>query len=290
MTRDLFHSSMTAIAVALAMAAPAQVQEATEAPADSQATGQTAASEAETGATEPVTASEQAAPADETEPPGMDADMDEDGDAQAEAATEMDPTTGTGATDETTEDADAPVAVVETADASTCPALAVIDEGSGKVERVLKLVNDGLAQPSNLNTAYQALKDPIEESLAENDYDPACYKATIEAAQPLSTDEISGVPPTVLTDVVVRGWAEKCGEMSDSDGVFMCLEDTGQAISEGLLTNAQAITLVNALPLETVTMDDGQIDSLLMIVKEQVDAGNLTKSTQGQIVNRLMNQ
>lgn len=175
-------------------------------------------------------------------------------------------------------------------DAATCPALAIVEDGSGKVERVMKLVQDGLAQPTNLITAYRAFSEPVTESLSEGEYDAECYKATLKAVAPLSTDEISGVQPGALGDDIVEVWTEKCSEMTDGDGILMCLQDAGTALDEDLLTDSQVIRLLKGLPIESVTLDDSQIDSMLLLVKEQVDAGNLTGSAQGQIVNRLMNQ
>ncbi|MCQ0969021.1 hypothetical protein MLD63_01045 (plasmid) [Paracoccus sp. TK19116] len=267
MTRDLFNPSITALAVALALSSPAIAQDAAATSPDAAMSGADA---------EPAETSEQAAQTGETEPPLAD-------NAANTPASEVAGTSDTGT--EMTDTADAGAI-----DPATCPALAVIEDERSKIERVLKLVTDDLAQPSNLNTAYQGLQNAIAESLSDADYDPDCYKATIEAVQPLSTDEISGVQSTALSMPVVNVWADQCGEMTDADGIFVCLQNTGDAIGEGLLTDAQAITLVNALPLENVEMDDNQVDSLLMAVKEQVEAGHLSKNTQSQIVNRVLGQ
>ena len=188
--------------------------------------------------------------------------------------------------------ADAPVATVETADATgeaaDCPAMTALQDGRGKVEQVRSLFDKELAAKSNVITAYNTLGKALRKAVAGADYDPACYRQTLGALKEVTADTPEGVQEDGPASELVRGWADKCSKDADTQMLTQCFTDITDAASDGDIDDGHVITLVNSLPLTEVEMDDAQMEEFLSAVKEQVEAGTISDYQQSEIVKALI--
>lgn len=191
--------------------------------------------------------------------------------------------------------APAPVAsppAAQTSDAppADCAALKVLEDGNEKARKAVTLAEQGLATNQNVIRAYNDLGGAVGDSLEDSGYDTACYFPVLAAIKESATPDAKDVSPTIVSDKVVDAWADACAAMTDPGGVSTCLTDVVTARADDLLTENQTISLVNALPFDTVSFDDTQMTDLLTLVKEQVEAGTLSTSQQSSIADKMLNQ
>ena len=209
--------------------------------------------------------------------------VDEGTQHPAEAATQQAPApTATAPTDA--------IAAAPTDPAADCAALTVLEDGNEKARKAATLADQGLATTQNVIRAYNELGKAVGESLEESGYQTACYFPLLAAIKDSATPDIKDVSATIVSDNVVDAWADECAAMADAQGVSTCLTDVVTARADDLLNEYQTISMVNALPLDTVSFDETQMTDLLTLVKEQVEAGTLNTSLQRSIVDKMLNQ
>ena len=211
--------------------------------------------------------------------------------APAEAATQPAPAPTSGKASAPTATAPTDATAAAPADpAADCAALTVLEDGNEKARKAATLAEQGLATTQNVIRAYNELGKAVGESLEESGYQTACYFPLLAAIKDSATPNIKDVSATIVSDNVVDAWADECAAMADAQGVSTCLTDVVTARADDLLNEYQTISMVNALPLDTVSFDETQMTDLLTLVKEQVEAGTLNTSLQRSIVDKMLNQ
>lgn len=187
-----------------------------------------------------------------------------------------------------------PIAVTTTEQAQDTPPPApclgteAIAAGKDRLLKRADMAKQGLITGQNLMSENIEMANQVAAAIQKNGYDAACYTDTLKAARDLQTaqgEEAKGADYPVTK--VIEAIAASC-KGGNFEKLSACLEDQDQMAKYGLIDERQRTTLIVGTDYETADLTEDEIEKLLTQVKAQVEAGTLTESQQGFIVEKLL--
>ncbi len=177
----------------------------------------------------------------------------------------------------------APIAV-----ALRCEPREIIATESPNLLKRAGMAQQGLITKHNMLKENAKLADKLRPALKAMDYDAACLGDSVRAANELAEAEGAGVGgETLIAGAVLESWSEKCAT-GDFDRTTACINDVGALARDEVIAQQGIVKILGSMPLEKADFDEAQIEALLHTIKAQVDAGGLSTSIQGLLVEDLL--